>query len=406
MELFEGRLHNLSGPTAPRQRVLRRAFRTRRKYLLGVASEIAAPLLRIAARARCGAEQSPPQEWRRGLILGHNHIGDILYRTGSLPTLRSTLPHCEWDYLAGPVSAEVLDGNPAIRRVFPYQTGEDSWNIGRESFRKLREAKYDVVLCSNILRYYPDALLALALGVKNRVGFTFKGFSGLINHPVKATFPSLYPAYFQQMVASVTGIPPEWPLTPSIFPSQADRGQAQNAWSALGLDTGRPVIACSITTRQAGAWPRSHFLRAIEMLRRRTSIEVVLFGAANEADILRAAAAECRTPVKLLLGTLNLPALAAFIGKCSAALVMDSGPRHIANAAGTPVVFGRNLIFSRVEAGKYCDNEIDAGPSDEYVPAQKVEALINELDPAHTAALVLEAMTRRKAATGSSSVSG
>ena len=131
----------------------RRAFRTRRKYLLGVASEISAPLLRLGARALCGSGQSPPQEWRRGLILSHNHIGDVLYRTGSLPTLRSALPNCEWDYLAGPTSAEVLQGNPAIRRVFSYQTGEDSWSISRESFRTLREAKHDVVLCSNILRY-------------------------------------------------------------------------------------------------------------------------------------------------------------------------------------------------------------------------------------------------------------
>lgn len=393
MELFEGRLR-------------RRAFRTRRKYFLGVASEIAAPLLRIAARGRCGAEISPPQEWRRGLILGHNHIGDVLYRTSSIPMLRSTLPLCEWDYLAGPASAEVLDGNPAIRRVLPYQTGEDSWNISRESFRKLRDGEYDVVLCTNSVRYYPDTLLALALGVRNRVGFTFKGFSGLINHPVKAIFPSSYPGYFQQMVAAITGVPPEWSLTPRIFSSPVDRTQAENAWSALGLDTGRPVIACSITTRQAGAWPRSHFLRAIELLRRETPIEVVLFGAANEAEVLRAAAAASRIPFKLLLGTLNLRALAAFIGKCSAALVLDSGPRHIANAVGTPVVFGRNLVASRVETGKYCDNEIDAGPADEYVPPRKVRALIDQIDPAHTSTLVLEALARGKVATDSSWVSG
>jgi ADP-heptose:LPS heptosyltransferase len=290
--------------------------------------------------------------------------------------------------------------------VFSYQTGEDSWSISRESFRKLREAKHDVVLCSNILRYYPDALLALALGVKNRVGFTFKGFSGLISHPVAAAFPSSYPAYFQQMVASITGAPPDWPLTPRTFPSPADQRLAENAWGALDLNAGIPVVACSITTRQPGAWPRRHFLRAIEILRRQVPVEIVLFGAANEAETLRAAAAECRTPVKLLSGTLNLRALAAFIGKCSAALVMDSGPRHIANAAQTPVVFGRNLIFSRVEAGKYCDNEIDAGPSDEYIPAQKVEALIDRLDPGHTAALVLEAMARRKIAPSGSWVAG
>jgi len=74
---------------------------------------------------------------------------------------------------------------------------------------------------------------------------------------------------------------------------------------------------------------------------------------------------------------------------------MDSGPRHIANAVSTPVVFGRNLIFSRVEAGRYCENEIDCGPPDEYVAPGEVERVIRSLDPARTAQLVIEALRSR-----------
>jgi ADP-heptose:LPS heptosyltransferase len=379
-----------------RARVFRPAFRTRAKYLLGVASEIGAPLLRLGANAFCGSESSPPTQWRRGLILGHNHIGDVLYRTCSLPALHAALPHCEWDYLAGPVSGQVLEGNPAIRSVLPYQTADESWNISASDFRKLRNAKYDVVLCSNIVRYYPDVLLAVALGVKNRVGFTLKGFSGLINHPVGADFPCSYPAYFQNMVSSVTGVPPTWPLVPKIFPSSRDREQADSAWRDLALDSGKQVLACSITTRQPGAWPRDHYLRALEFVSEQAQVEIVLFGAASERSILAEAIAGCRAPGKLLPGTLNIRALAAFVGKCSAALVMDSGPRHIANAVSTPVVFGRNLTSSRVETGRYCDNEIDCGPpGDEYLSPQDVASVVNNLDPARTARLVVETLSRR-----------
>jgi ADP-heptose:LPS heptosyltransferase len=375
-----------------RVRVLRPAFRTRAKYLLGVASEIGAPLLRLGARALCGGESSHPTEWRRGLIVGHNHIGDVLYRTCSLSALHAALPHCEWDYLAGPVSGQALEGNPAILRVLPHQSGDESWNISRAHFSELRHAKYDVILCTNILRYYPDDLLGVALGIKNRVGFTFKGFSGLINHPAVTDFPRPYPAYFQNMVSSVTGLPPTWPLIPEIFPSSRDREEAESAWVNLALNSGKQVIACSITTRQPGAWPREHFLRALEIVGEHTPVEIVLFGAANERALLEEAVASCRAPCKLLPGTLNIRALAAFIGKCSAALVMDSGPRHIANAVSTPVVFGRNPIFSRVEAGRYCDNEIDCGPPDEYVAPSDVAAVVSKLDPARTAQLVSDAL--------------
>jgi ADP-heptose:LPS heptosyltransferase len=379
----------------PRARVFRPAFRTRSKYLLGVASEIGAPLLRLGASAFCGFESSPPTQWRRGLILGHNHIGDVLYRTCSLPALHAALPDCEWDYLTGPVSGQVLEGNPAIRSVLPYQMADESWSITASDFSKLRSAKYDVVLCSNIVRYYPDVLLAVALGVKNRVGFTFKGFSGLINHPVGADFPSSYPAYFQNMVSSVTGVPPTWPLVPKIFPSSRDREQADAAWRDLALDSGNKVLACSITTRQAGAWPRDHYLRALEFVSEQARAEIVLFGAANERNILEDAMSRCRARCRLLPGTLNIRALAAFVGKCSAALVMDSGPRHIANAVSTPVVFGRNLTSSRVETGRYCDNEIDcAPPGDQYLSPQDVASVVNKMDPARTAQLVIEALAR------------
>ena len=126
----------------------------------------------------------------------------------------------------------------------------------------------------------------------------------------------------------------------------------------------------------------------------RARVEIVLFGAASERTVLEEAIAGCRAPCKLLPGTLNIRALATFIGKCSAALVMDSGPRHIANAVGTPVVFGLNLIFSRVEAGRYCENEIDCGPEDEYVAVKDVARVINELDPGRTAGLLIEALNR------------
>jgi hypothetical protein len=59
------------------------------------------------------------------------------------------------------------------------------------------------------------------------------------------------------------------------------------------------------------------------------------------------------------------------------------------------VVFGRNLIFSRVEAGRYCDNEVDCGPEEEFVAPEDVAAVIDGLDPARTAGFVVEALKRR-----------
>jgi ADP-heptose:LPS heptosyltransferase len=334
-----------------------------------------------------------PKQWRRGLILGHNHIGDVLYRTCSLAALAEHLPNCRWDYLAAPLSAQVLKNNPAIDTVLDYQRGDDSWNVSPRDFRDLRGRRYDAVLCTNVVRYYPDVILATTLGVPNRVGFTLKGLSGLVTLPVAARFPRPYPAYFREMVGAITGVPPDWQLVPRIFPDDADRRAAADAWSSLSLASA-PVVAASITTRQPGAWPREHYLRALEIVQRETAATIVLFGAPDEISTLREAAREMACPATILESGLNLRSLGVFLGRCSTAFTPDSGPRHLANAVGVPVVYCRSLIVRRVETGNYCENEIDAAPADEMVPPEMVPGVVSRLDPARTASMVIQAMRR------------
>jgi hypothetical protein len=71
----------------PATSFLPETFRKRHNLLLGRASEAARPLLKLIGSASSRGQVTPPQGWRRGLMIGHNHMGDVLYRTGSLPIL-------------------------------------------------------------------------------------------------------------------------------------------------------------------------------------------------------------------------------------------------------------------------------------------------------------------------------
>ena len=57
--------------------------------------------------------------------------------------------------------------------------------------------------------------------------------------------------------------------------------------------------------------------------------------------------------------------------RCSLVFCPDSGPRHIANAVGTPVVFVRNLFSDRVETGSYCSNEWDLAAGLDFDAVQR-----------------------------------
>lgn len=369
------------------------AFRTRTKRWLAHTSEFVAPLLRTGAAMASRGAPGEPDTWRNGLILGHNHIGDVVYRTCSLDQLADALPECEWAYLTSAESAELLEGNPAIREVLPWSAGENAWDLRQGKFGELKRRQFDVVLCTNTLRHYPDLALSVALGIPNRVGYTYKGLSALITRGAPIHFPSAYPAYFRAMVADVTGRAPTWPLAPRVYPDNAAIAAASEAWNAMSLPDDR-VVACSLTTRQAsGNWPISHLLAALEQARSQVEFDVVLTGAASDANELADAAKQLSFPVRILAGGLSLRGFASFLARCAALLTLDSGPRHIGNAAGVPVLFARNLSHSMIEAGKYCDTEIDLAPQVEYLSDAETKKVVAGLSPAQTASRLVETLT-------------
>lgn len=352
------------------------AFRQKRNLALGIASEIAAPLLRPIASSLSKGRVSEPGEWRKGLIVAHNHIGDVLYRTPSLQALRDGLPQCEWSFLTTPSSAEILKGNPNIAEVIPWNRGEHSWDIDAAHKKELATRGFDVVLCTNTLRHYPDLVLATRLGIPNRVGFAHKGLSGLITRPVAIDFPSPFPAYFRSLVGDVIGRNPDWSLTPEIFLDEVASSEAQRVIATLGLTGDRPVVACCLTTRQPhGNWPADFMVSALAEARTTADMDVVFCGTAGDRDGLNAIAAKLGGRVYVAAGDLSLRGFGAFLRECTALFTLDSGPRHLGNAVGTRVLFARNMSHSQVEAGKYCATETDCAPDGEYLSDAEIQRL-------------------------------
>lgn len=351
-------------------------FRKQRNLWLAYASELGSPILRLAASSRARGPATPTSNWRKGLILSHTHIGDVLYRTCSLPMLREHLPRVQWTYAVSRQSAEVLRNNPHVAEILPIIRGEDSWNLVAGGLDELRSRNFDVALCSNTLRHHPDLALATWLGIPNRVAFSGKGLSGLMNYPVAMGFPDSYPAYFRTMVAALIERPGDWPLRPRVYPSLTDENNAARLFESLGLSRNKAVVACSLGTRQGrGNWPEGVVLSILENARARLDFDIVLTGVQSDSDHLNQIAAASRFPVKVLAGGSGVLTFAAFLKRCTALLTVDSGPRHIGNAVGIPVAFLRNLYQLMKETGAYCDSETDLAPPVDYLDDASTERI-------------------------------
>lgn len=379
-------------------RPARRDFRDGRNYALAALSEIAAPLLRCAARGVVRAPATLPSEWRRGLILGNGHIGDVLYRTASLEALARGLPDCEWFYLSTPPAAELLETNPALARVLPWMTGADPASALERHRAPLRALRFDVVLCTENVRTHAALLTALRIGAPNRVAFTQKGFSGLVTHGVQLEHPVPRPVQIQTLVSAITGAKPDGEPRPRVYSTGDDAAAAAAEWARLGADDSTSVLACSVTTRQSiGAFPPQVFASILaRTLRRDDHLRVVLFGSASDAPILVELARELGPRAVVSAGRLTLRAAVAFLARCDAFLGSDSGPRHMANAAGIPVFFIRNLGTSEIEAGRYVDTEHDLAPPGQFLSPEQACERLRAIDPDVVATQILAAAMRAR----------
>jgi len=373
----------------------RHHFRRPRNYILGALSEALAPALRGVAALISPGPKTPPASWRRGLIISQARIGDVLFRTCSLEQLKRGLPQCDWYYLAALDSAEVLRDNPFLKAVLPFCDSAGNVRLLPGAGAQLRAMRFDVALCTDFETYWQDHRISLEARIPNRAGFTHRGLSGLVTEAVPCHYPSRWAAYFRQMVAHLTGAAPDWPLVPRVYASAEDERSAESQWAKLNLSSDAPVVACFMTTRGlSNVWPQDYYSEALNLIRQNSGAGIVLSGSKQDASVLHQFAAQFRIPCKVLPGELGIRALCCFLMKCSAVLAPDSGPRHIANAAGTPVVFIRNLFCPKAEAGQYCDNEIDVSPDAESLPLEEQETWLRRVPPALVAQTVLELLRR------------
>jgi len=362
--------------------IIPETFRSRKLLAAARMTELLAPFLRWASRALNGPS-TPPQSWRKGILLGANHIGDILYRTSSLQQLAEGLPECSWDILAPEPAAQVLEGNPAIRKIHRFDLPSSRSSA---EFLALRQEHYDVALCYDSGSYTKPLLTALKLGIPNRVGYSHKGWSGLVTHPISIKYPQPFPAYFRDLVSQLTGQAPDWELRPKVLLAASDEAEAEAYFQTLHPDSSIPLVACFVTTRQpTGVWPVEKFRETLELLHSSAPVRIILCGAPEDTAQLNDLQSSLSFPTTVNASLLGLRSLVAFLKKCRIVLSTDSGPRHLANAAGVPVVYLRNLRSSKIETGNYLPTEYDLTPEGEFISLDEQALYLEQITPQQVA---------------------
>ncbi|MGH7718996.1 MAG: glycosyltransferase family 9 protein, partial [Gemmatimonadaceae bacterium] len=255
--------------------------RSRRRRFLKSLEEVGKRALIRAAGVVAGGERlASAPDWGarryRVLYLRYDRIGDMILATSLIRAIAESHRTIALDVLASPSNARVLEGNPHVRAVIEWDRKQvASWPA---LVRRLRAARYDVVIDPMILKPSATSMMLLAAsGAPIRIGIGGRISDPLITLPVSPTGGERsHHVDFSAALATAFGVDAlatDW--RPEIFLTPAEREGAQRQWrEAAATRAGvelrpRRVLVNISAGREERAWPAERYAAVIDHLRRR-----------------------------------------------------------------------------------------------------------------------------------------
>jgi heptosyltransferase-2 len=287
----------------------------------------------------------------RILVVLPNWVGDVVLATPALRAMREHFAGRHITFLARSQVATVLSGGNWMDEVVCWPTRDQTRPQRRRSFlgfaAELREHRYHMaILLANSFR---SALLARLAGIHRRVGYDRDGRGLLLTDkllPEKANgkFIPVSMIRYYNAVARYLGCR-ECPELPELFTTPEDEAGAAAAIAAAGAAPGQPVVVLNpgASFGPAKCWLPERFAEVGDHLAERYKAAVFVSCGPREVEVARSVARRMRQRVTVLDNpVMPLGPSKALIRRAALLVTNDTGPRHFANAFGTPVltVFG------------------------------------------------------------------
>ena len=286
-------------------------------------------------------------------VLRGGGLGDLLFALPAVAALKKAYPAASLTVLGTPVHEQLVRGartdvDDVI--VLPFAEGvrpgpEDPAAVG-DFMARMQAERFDLALQLHGGGRFSNPFLS-GLGARHTVGTRTPDAA-----PLERTVPYAYYQHEPLRALEVAGFAGAAPvvLEARVEPTPENLGRAGRLVGSAG---DAPVALHPGASDPRRRWPVQHFAelaRACADGGRR----VVVIGDATDVPLAReiversgAAAGRTAAPVTTLAGELDLGMLTAFLAGCAVVVGNDSGPRHLAQALGTPTVglyWAGNLI--------------------------------------------------------------
>ncbi|MGP0224533.1 glycosyltransferase family 9 protein [Paenarthrobacter sp. NCHU4564] len=282
-------------------------------------------------------------------VLRGGGLGDLIYTYPALYALKAAYPTATITLLGTPIHAALAaatDGPIDAVELLPFAEGvrdggsgntEEDEQAVEDFFASMRARKFDLALQMHGGGRYSNPFV-LRLGARHTAGTRTKDARFLERN--------LDYVYYQNE-------PDRWLETaglagaPTIIPPllQARDEHRRNTATLRNPDRASLVVVHPGATDPRRRWPASYFTEAVVGIALEGA-QVLVVGDRSEKALAQEVAecaaaklpAEHRDAVRSVAGELEIGELAALLESATVMLASDSGPRHLAQALGTPTV--------------------------------------------------------------------
>lgn len=261
-------------------------------------------------------------------------IGDIVLTTPVLESLRQKFPDSRIDYLGDKDGVTLLEHNPNLDGIIPYDF--DAFEVS-EQIRvgsQLRKNRYDIAI--DLFGNPRSAIVIFLSGAKMRIGGSFGWRKRTYTHPIRVgervTSVAFHLRYLEPL-----GIH-EDRGQPRIFLTDSELEDATDLLESQGIDLSKPIVGLHIgATWPAKVWPERNFARLADLVTDWLGVQVIVTYGPNDGEYFDEFASSTKSKF-VALPPGKLRRLASVIACCDAFVSNDAAPMHISAAVGTPTI--------------------------------------------------------------------
>ncbi|MDA9981364.1 glycosyltransferase family 9 protein [Gammaproteobacteria bacterium] len=272
------------------------------------------------------------------LVIRLKQIGDALISLPVCKSLKHAIPDAQIDYLVYEHIGPLFHHHPAIDNVLTITPEER--DSPRKYFRKMqaiRQSRYDLVI--DLLTVPVTVLMTRYSGARLQLGFDKgKWRSKLYKIPVPHPKSG---GSLDAKLSILEGLPFDVERLRGFEVILTDNEimEMRKRMDDSGLVPHKPILLFSPVSRLSTKnWPEDYFVEIVNYCLENYDVQGVMIWGPGEKSAVDSLARGIKKPDRIATGieTHNLRELAALSRQCTLFIGNDSGPRHVAEATGTP----------------------------------------------------------------------